>query len=144
MDDLLAAFGESIAHGGPMYALVGVAAVLFCVCVWPALAKRMERADEREDRREERKAEESRLREEHDREHARLQGQWLEQQDRGNAAMERSNEVSEGLRAQLEELNANLRDSKENSHRMGEVVGSMASQVDDIHRAIVRDKRGDG
>ena len=141
MDDLLAAFGDSIAHGGPAYALVGVAAVLFCACVWPSLARSIERKDEREDRREERKAEESRMREEHDRELARLQGQWLEQQDRSNAAMERSNDVSEGLRVQLEALNANLADSKEHSRAMGETIGSMASQVQDIHDHIIKGGR---
>lgn len=138
MDDLLAAFGESIAHGGPMYALVGVFAVIFAVSIWPAIDRRMTKSDEREDRREERKAEESRLREEHDREAARLQGQWLEQQDRSNAAMERSNDVSEGLRIQLEALNANLTDSKEHSRAMGETIGSMATQVQDIHDHIVK------
>lgn len=141
MDDLLAAFGESIAHGGPMYALVGVLAVIFAVSIWPAIDRRLTNDDEREDRREERKAEESRLREEHDRELARLQGQWLEQQDRSNAAMERSNDVSEGLRVQLEALNANLADSKEHSQAMGETIGSMASQVQDIHDHIIKGGR---
>lgn len=136
MDDLLGAFGESIAHGGPAYALVAAAALLFCVYVWPSLAKRMEKTDDREDRREARKAEESRLREEHDREAARLQGQWLEQQDRSNAAMERSNAVTEGVRAQLDRLNQNLEDSKANSHRMGEAVAEISRGTGELTRKI--------
>lgn len=137
MDDLLTAFGESIAHGGPMYALVGVLAVIFAVSIWPAIDRRLTNDDEREDRREERKAEESRLREEHDLEMARLQGQWLEQQGRSNAAMERSADVSKALRVQIEALNANLTDSKEHSRAIGDAIGSMASQVNDIHERIV-------
>lgn len=137
MDDLLAAFGESIAHGGPMYALVGVLSVIFAVSIWPAIDRRLTNDDEREDRREERKAEESRLREEHDLEMARLQGQWLEQQGRSNAALERSTDVSEALRVQLEVLNASLADSKEHSRAIGDAIGSMASQVNDIHERIV-------
>lgn len=141
MDDLLAAFGESIAHGGPMYALVGILSVIFAVSIWPAIDRRLTNDDEREDRREERKAEESRLREEHDLEMARLQGQWLEQQGRSNTALERSTDVSEALRVQLEALNASLNDSKEHSRAMSETIGSMATQVQDIHDHIIKGGR---
>ena len=68
---------------------------------------------------------------------ARLQGQWLEQQGRSNAALERSTDVSEALRVQLEVLNASLADSKEHSRAIGDAIGSMASQVSDIHERIV-------
>ena len=142
MDDLLGALGTSIAHAGPEWATVVVVAVLFATLIWPSLAERWRKADEREDRREERKDRESHQREEHERENARLQGQWLEQQDRSNAAMERSNEVSEGLRVELSALNENIRDSKQHSHHMGEAVDSMAAQVREIHEHVVN-KRGD-
>ena len=141
MDDLIGALGESIARAGPAWALVALAGVAFFARVWPSLAGRIERADEREDRREERKAEESRLREEHDRELTALQGQWLEQQRRSNAAMEASNAVTEGVRAQLAALNDNLRDSKEHSRRMGESMRTVASQVREIHDRIVREDK---
>lgn len=144
MDDLIGALGESIAHAGPMWALVGLAGVAFFWKVWPSIDRLIQKAAEREDRREERKAEESRLRAEHDREQARLQGQWLEQQDRSNQAMEASNAVTEGVRAQLAALNDNLRDSKEHSHAMGQTVGLMASQVSDIHKAIVSKEESNG
>ena len=141
MDDLIGALGESIARAGPAWALVALAGVAFFARVWPSLAGRIERADEREDRREERKAEESRLREEHDRELTALQGQWLEQQRRSTAAMEASNAVTEGVRAQLAALNDNLRDSKEHSRRMGESMRTVASQVREIHDRIVREDK---
>lgn len=144
MDDLIGALGESIAHAGPMWALVALAGVAFFWKVWPSLSGRIERADAREDRREERKAEESRQREEHDREAARLQGQWLEQQGRSIAAVEASNAVIEGVRVQLSALNDSLRDSKERSHVMGQTVGLMASQVSDIHKAIVTKEEKNG
>ena len=50
-------------------------------------------------------------------------------------------DVSEGLRVQLEALNANLADSKEHSRAMGETIGSMASQVQDIHDHIIKGGR---
>lgn len=138
-ESVIGALAQSLAHAGPQWALVALAGVAFFAKVWPSLARRIERADEREDRREERKAEESRLREEHDRELTALQGQWVEQQRRSNAAMEASNAVTEGVRAQLAALNDNLRDSKEHSRRMGETMHTVASQVQDIHDHIIKE-----
>lgn len=138
MDDLLGALGESIAHAGPMWALVALFGVLSFVKIWPALDRRMLREDEREDRREERKSEESKQREEHDRAQVKLQGQWLEQQSRSNAAMEASNAITEGVRMQLAALNENLRDSKEHSRALGETVRTVASQVAELHDTIVK------
>lgn len=129
MDDLLGALGQSIAHAGPEWALVALFAVIFAVKIWPALERRMDRADAREDAREARKAEESKQREAHEQEASRMQGQWLEQQDRSNAAIERSNDVTDGVRIQLERLADSVEDSKGHSR-------DMARKVDEIHRAV--------
>ena len=138
MDELLRGLSQSFAHAGPEWGFLVLVTVLAFVKLVPMAERHMERAEQREDRREARKAEESRLREEHDREYARLQGQWLEQQDRSNSAMEQQNAVTEGMRVQLSRLADSLEDSKGHSREMGETIGSMASQVQDIHDHIIR------
>ena len=84
--------------------------------------------------RERRKAQESADRVERDREMTRMQGQWLEQYDRANRAQEQSNVVTEGIRAEMQLLNAALADSKDNSRKMSDKLDAVAAEVHDMHR----------
>ena len=141
MEELIGGLSQSFAHAGPEWGFLALVTVLAFARLVPMAERHMELAEQREDRREARKAEESRLREEHDREYARLQGQWLEQQDRSNSAMEASNVVAEGLRVQLSRLADSLDDSKGHSREMGQKMETVASQVKDLHDHIVKGGR---
>lgn len=136
MDELAKALAKSVADGGPAYAAVLLAAVLFVWQIWPALRDRMRRADEREDRREQREAEEARRRSEHDEEMARMQGQWLEQYAHATRVQEQSNAVMGLIEDKMEHLTGVLQDSKDRSREMGR-------KVDEIH-AVVIPHRGEG
>lgn len=130
MDELAKALAKSVADGGPAYAAVLLAAVLFVWQIWPALRDRMRRADEREDRREQREAEEARRRSEHDEEMARMQGQWLEQYAHATRVQEQSNAVMGLIEDKMEHLTGVLQDSKDRSREMGR-------KVDEIHAAVI-------
>lgn len=136
MDELAKALAKSVADGGPAYAAVLLAAVLFVWQIWPALRDRMRRADEREDRREQREAEEARRRSEHDEEMARMQGQWLEQYAHATRVQEQSNAVMGLIEDKMEHLTGVLQDSKDRSREMGR-------KVDEIHAAVIP-HRGEG
>lgn len=150
-ESLLAAIVQSLAHEGPWWLfMIGALVILAGVAIkfLPTLEKIRLGQLELERDREKRKDRESRQREEHERESARMQGRWLEQQDRSNAALEAANRtadqqnaVTEGVRVQLEHLNDNLRDSKEHSHQMGRTMGTVAAQVQDIHDHIVHGRK---
>lgn len=136
MDDLTMALATSIADGGPLYAGVILAAVLFVWKIWPTISDRMQREDEREDRKEQREADSQQHHIEHDREMARLQGQWLEQYSRATDVQKQSNELMESVKTNLDVLNATLTDSKLHSSEMGR-------KVDEIHAEVVP-RRGEG
>lgn len=130
MDELLRALAVSVAQGGPAYAAVVLAVVLFVWQVWPAISRRMDRADEREDRREQREAENDLRRAERDAEMARLQGQWLEQYKHATAVQEQSNAVMGLIESKMDALTATLQDSKQHSRDMGR-------EVHEIHAAVM-------
>lgn len=136
MDELAKALAKSVADGGPLYAAVLLAAVLFVWQIWPALRARMDRADAREDRREQREAEESKRRADHDEQMARMQGQWLEQYAHATQVQEQSNAVMGSIDIKMERLTDVLNDSKGHSRDMGR-------KVDEIH-AVVVPQRGEG
>lgn len=149
-ESVIEALVQSLAHEGPGWLLALGALVIgagVAVRALPLVRElKLGQLDLERDR-EKRKDRESRQREEHDRESATMQGRWLEQQARSNAALEASNRaavqqnaVTEGIRVQLESLNQNLADSKEHSHQMGQRVDTMATQVQDIHDHILSGK----
>lgn len=130
MEEIAKALAKSVADGGPLYAAVLLAGTVFVWQIWPAIRKRMERADEREDRREQREADESARRVEHDERMARLQGQWLEQYAHATQVQEQSNAVMGLIESKVERLTDVLEDSKGRSRDMGH-------KVDEIHAAVV-------
>lgn len=133
MDEILRALAESLAHAGPEWAFaLGVVAILAGVAVkgLPVLADYKKGLLSIEERRESRKAEEARMRDEHDREMAQLNGKWL-------IVSEQSAKAMEGMTAQMQVLNTTLQDSKDRSR-------DMARQVADIHEAVVPRRREGG
>lgn len=134
LDEIGRGIGQGIAHAGPEIIFALGTVLIFAWLAsqgMPFFAKYKMALLDIEKRREDRKAEESKLREDHDRESERMQGQWLEQQARSNLAMERSNEITDGLRVQLERLADSVEDSKSHSR-------DMAHQVEEIHRTVCR------
>ena len=145
MDEIARGIGTSLAHAGPEWGLLifAIAAGIWAAKnVWlPYIDRRQSMAEkEAESRmalaveRERRKAQESADRVERDREMTRMQGQWLEQYDRANRAQEQSNVVTEGIRAEMQLLNAALADSKDNSRKMSDKLDAVAAEVHDMHR----------
>lgn len=140
-ESIFGAIATSLAHSGPEW-LLAFGALL--IAAWlaskgmPFFTQYKMALLDIERSREERKAEESKQREQHDRELATMQGQWLEQYDRANKAQEQSNVVTEGVRAQMAMLNQTLEDSKERSHEMGATLSNAARQIEDIHDHIVK------
>lgn len=130
MEEIVKALVVSIAEGGPLYAGVVLAGVLFVWKVWPSIDRRMKSADNREDRREQREAEESKRRIEHDEQMARMQGQWLEQYAHATSVQEQSNAVMGLIETKMDRLTDVLEDSKGRSREMGH-------KVDEIHAAVV-------
>ena len=123
MDELLLALSESLARSGPEWVFaLGVLAV-FAFKLTPVISRWAEAHAGIEAKREERKAEEARMRDEHDREMAQLNGKWL-------VVSEQSAKAMEGMTAQMQVLNATLADSKERSR-------DMAREVHEIHAATV-------
>lgn len=123
MDEILLALSESLARSGPEWVFaLGVLAV-FAFKLTPVISRWTEAHSGIEAKREERKAEEARMRDEHDREMAQLNGKWL-------VVSEQSAKAMEGMTAQMQVLNATLADSKERSREM-------AREVHEIHTATV-------
>ena len=141
MDEIMNGIGQGIAHAGPEWVgMIGILAILAWLASqgMPFFAKYKMAMLDIERAREERKAEESRQREAHDRELAQMQGQWLEQYDRANKAQEQSNVVTEGVRAQMQVLNAAISESKHNSRQLTTTLNGAVGEIHDIHQAVMR------
>lgn len=123
MEEIVKALVVSIAEGGPLYAGVVLAGVLFVWKVWPSIDRRMKSAEDRDDRAEQRRAEAEQHRAKQDREMAELNGKWL-------VVSEQSSRAMEAMTEQMQVLNATLQDSKAHSREMGE-------RINEIHAAVV-------
>ena len=152
MEDAVQAGVHELAAFGPewLFAIIALIVVVvlliaFVPVVKATIEKRLEIADneskeriELERKREERKAAEELSREQRDRERSEMEGRWAAQNDRAIAAQEKSNVVLESLKNQMELMNAQMMDSKASSKSMGEIVATMAHQVDEIHRITTK------
>lgn len=134
MDSFFQALGESIAGAGPEYVTaLGMLAIVAWVLkqAIPLYADHMNQKLEIDRDRERRKAAEEASRERRDRERSEMEGRWLSQYEKATQVQEQTNRVVEGVRAQMEVLNANLYDSKERSRQMSE-------EVHELHEALVQ------
>ena len=152
MDEIAKGIGQSLAHAGPEWGLLlfAIAAGIWAAKnVWlPYMERRQSMAEKEADarialeaQREDRKSRESADRLERDRELTKMQGQWLEQYDRANRAQEQSNVVTEGVRAEMQLLNATLADSKEHSREMGIRLHEIATEVHDVHEHVTSERK---
>ena len=123
MDELAKALARSVADGGPLYAAVLLAAVLFVWQIWPAISRWVDRREDREDRREQRMAD-------YQRESAERDGKWLMVSEQSARAMEAMSE-------QMKVNNTLLMESKERSRDMGRTVAETNDVVKDIRRRMV-------
>lgn len=145
MDGMLDALAGSLENSGPEWTLaifVMVLAVAKVLPAWQAHAEaRMDMARAKQDaeiaierERERRNADDADRLARRDEERSLAEGRWLEQYERATAVQEQANAVMSGIEAQMATLNQTLRESREGSRRM-------AVQVDDIHHAVVDDRK---
>ena len=138
MDELLASFGQSLAHAGPGYVVsLGVIAIAAWIAskALPFWSEYQSKKLEIDQAREKRKADESARQDERERERAVLEGRWLEQYEHATEVQKQTNAVLGGVEAQIATLNVTLADSKERSR-------NMAKEMHDVHRVIIgKDKQ---
>ena len=132
MDEFLDAIAQSLAHAGPEYVtalgLVAIGAWVVAKAL-PLYASHQDKRLGIEQQRERRKADEERSREQRDRERSEMEGRWLTQYEHATHVQEQTNAVMEGVRAQMDTLNATLQDSKQRS-------SEMAREVREIHDVV--------
>lgn len=132
MDEFLDAIAQSLAHAGPEYitalGLVAIGAWVVSKAL-PLYASHQDKRLGIEQQRERRKADEERSREQRDRERSEMEGRWLTQYEHATHVQEQTNAVMEGVRAQMDTLNATLQDSKQRS-------SEMAREVREIHDVV--------
>lgn len=125
--------GLAAAENGPMWLFViGVLLILAVVVVkvLPVYRETKLKRIEIEAEREKRKAEEARMRDERERERTAIAAKQVEAQNNSTAAMN-------AMTAQMSVLTAGIDESKYRSREMGAAMGAMATQVDEIHDAVV-------
>ena len=125
--------GLAAAENGPMWLFViGVLLILAAVVVkvLPVYRETKLKRIEIEAEREKRKAEEARMRDERERERTAIAAKQVEAQNNSTAAMN-------AMTAQMSVLTAGIDESKYRSREMGAAMGAMATQVDEIHDAVV-------
>ncbi len=132
MDEFLDAIAQSLAHAGPEYVtalgLVAIGAWVVARAL-PLYAGHQDKRLGIEQQREDRKAAEEASREQRDRERSEMEGRWLTQYEHATHVQEQTNAVMEGVRAQMDTLNATLQDSKQRS-------SEMAREVREIHDVV--------
>lgn len=132
MDEFLDAIAQSLAHAGPEYVtalgLVAIGAWVVARAL-PLYAGYQDKRLGIEQQREDRKAAEEASREQRDRERSEMEGRWLTQYEHATHVQEQTNAVMEGVRAQMDTLNATLQDSKQRS-------SEMAREVREIHDVV--------
>ena len=132
MEEFLDAIAQSLAHAGPEYVtalgLVAIGAWVVAKAL-PLYASHQDKRLGIEQQRERRKADEERSREQRDRERSEMEGRWLTQYEHATHVQEQTNAVMEGVRAQMDTLNATLQDSKQRSYEM-------AREVREIHDVV--------
>lgn len=140
MEKVLDAVAGSLAHAGPEWV---IALGALAIAAWIAAkglpvykATKLKRI-EIEAGREKRKADEARMFDERERERTAIAAQQVDAQERSTAAMN-------AMTAQMAVMGASLDESKYRSREMGEAVGTMACQVDEIHDAVVGQYRVGG
>ncbi|WP_303202837.1 hypothetical protein [Raoultibacter timonensis] len=125
--------GLAAAENGPMWLFViGVLLILAAVVVkvLPVYRETKLKRIEIEAEREKRKAEEARMQNERERERTAIAAKQVEAQNNSTAAMN-------AMTAQMSVLTAGIDESKYRSREMGAAMGAMATQVDEIHGAVV-------
>ena len=132
MDEFLDAIAQSLAHAGPEYVtalgLVAIGAWVVARAL-PLYAGHQDKRLGIEQQREDRKAAEEASREQRDRERSEMEGRWLTQYEHATHVQEQTNAVMEGVRAQMDTLNATLQDSKQRS-------SERAREVREIHDVV--------
>lgn len=138
VEKMLDAVVGSLAHAGPEWAVtLGVLAIVAWIAakglpVYKATKMRRIKIDAD---REQRKFDESHMVDERERERAAVAVRQVDAQERSTAAMN-------AMTAQVAVMSASLNESRYRSREMGETVGAMAGQVDEIHDAVVGCKIG--
>lgn len=138
MEKILDAVAGSLAHAGPEWVIAfGALAIAAWITVkgLPVFKATKLKRIEIEAERERRKAEEARMFDERERDRTTIAAQQVNAQERSTAAMN-------AMTAQMAVMSAGLEESKYRSREMGETVGAMANQVDEIHDVVVGCKIG--
>lgn len=125
---------DSLAGNGPVWVFTIVVLVLISYVVIKALPFYRDyktRQLDIEEEREKRKAVEANMRHERERENAAIQARMVDAQEAQTAAVN-------GVQAQMALMNGKLEASQLGSSNMGKKVDTMATQVHEIHGAIVK------
>lgn len=126
--------GLTAASDGPMWVFaIGVLAIIAVVLIkaFPMYREFKTRQLDIEEEREKRKIEEAQMRDERERENAAIAARQVEAQDRSTAAMN-------AMTSQMAVMESRMEVSQKGSANMQTKVDGIATEVHDIHTAIIR------